>query len=126
MSKAGELLYRYASLSASGGMKQRLGIAQALLGEPRVLVIDEPTAGLDPAERIKFRNLLAELSGQHIIILSTQDGIITGDGSSILETRVFTGIDPKATSISFMYFLEVRATQPGTVEFAFQNLPIEQ
>jgi ABC-type multidrug transport system ATPase subunit len=55
----------------SGGMKQRLGIAQALLGAPELLVVDEPTAGLDPEERIRFRNLLARLSGQRTVILST-------------------------------------------------------
>ncbi len=55
----------------SGGMKQRLGIAQALLGSPELLVVDEPTAGLDPEERIRFRNLLARLSGQRTVILST-------------------------------------------------------
>jgi ABC-type multidrug transport system ATPase subunit len=55
----------------SGGMKQRLGIAQALLGQPAVLVVDEPTAGLDPEERIRFRNLLARLSGQRTVLLST-------------------------------------------------------
>jgi ABC-2 type transport system ATP-binding protein len=55
----------------SGGMKQRLGIAQALLGDPELLVVDEPTAGLDPEERIRFRNLLARLSGQRTVILST-------------------------------------------------------
>ena len=57
--------------SFSGGMKQRLGIAQALLGDPQLLVVDEPTAGLDPEERIRFRNLLARLSRQHTVILST-------------------------------------------------------
>lgn len=55
----------------SGGMRQRLGIAQALLGDPHVLVVDEPTAGLDPEERVRFRNLLAELSADRIVILST-------------------------------------------------------
>lgn len=57
--------------SFSGGMKRRLGIAQAILGDPKVLVVDEPTAGLDPEERLRFRNLLADLSAHRIVLLST-------------------------------------------------------
>jgi ABC-type multidrug transport system ATPase subunit len=55
----------------SGGMKQRVGIAQALLNDPQLLIVDEPTAGLDPEERVRFRNLLSELSGERVVILST-------------------------------------------------------
>ena len=55
----------------SGGMKQRVGIAQALLNDPQLLIVDEPTAGLDPEERVRFRNLLSDLSGERIVILST-------------------------------------------------------
>jgi ABC-2 type transport system ATP-binding protein len=55
----------------SGGMRQRVGIAQALLNDPQLLIVDEPTAGLDPEERMRFRNLLSELSGERIVILST-------------------------------------------------------
>ena len=55
----------------SGGMRQRVGIAQALLNDPQLLIVDEPTAGLDPEERVRFRNLLSELSGDRIVILST-------------------------------------------------------
>ena len=55
----------------SGGMRQRVGIAQALLNNPELLIVDEPTAGLDPGERVRFRNLLSELSTSRIIILST-------------------------------------------------------
>jgi ABC-type multidrug transport system ATPase subunit len=57
--------------SYSGGMKQRMGIAQILLHLPRILVVDEPTAGLDPRERIRFRNLLVELSRERVVIFST-------------------------------------------------------
>ena len=67
----------------SGGMKRRLGVAQTLIGDPPLLVVDEPTVGLDPEERIRFRNLLSDLSAQdRIILLSTH---IVGDISSTCE-----------------------------------------
>ena len=55
----------------SGGMKRRVGIAQAILNNPKILILDEPTAGLDPTERVRFRNLISELSEERIVILST-------------------------------------------------------
>jgi len=55
----------------SGGMKRRAGIAQAMLNNPKILILDEPTAGLDPNERIRFRNLISELSEQRLVLLST-------------------------------------------------------
>ena len=68
----------------SGGMKRRLGIAQALIGDPKLLVVDEPTTGLDPEERIRFRNILSDISRHDaIIILSTH---IVGDISSICQS----------------------------------------
>lgn len=80
----------------SGGMRQRLGIAQALLNHPRLLIIDEPTAGLDPEERIRIRSLLAELGGDRIVILSTHivaDVEATADNVCVLRfgVNLFTG-----------------------------------
>lgn len=72
--------------SYSGGMKQRIGIAQILLHLPRILVVDEPTAGLDPRERIRFRNLLVELSKERIVIFSTH--IIEDVASSCNQVAV--------------------------------------
>ena len=72
LKQVGLVKARYKKMKTlSGGMKRRAGIAQAMLNDPKILILDEPTAGLDPSERIRFRNLISELSEDRIVLLST-------------------------------------------------------
>jgi len=80
----------------SGGMKRRLGIAQALLGNPEIIIVDEPTAGLDPEERIRFRNVLREVATGRIIVLSThivEDIEATCSSVAVIKKGIATQFD---------------------------------
>ncbi|MBF1319747.1 ABC transporter ATP-binding protein [Mogibacterium diversum] len=90
----------------SGGMKRRVGIAQSLLNDPKILVLDEPTAGLDPMERIRFRNLINQLSNDRIILLST---------------HIVSDIEAIAKEVFLMK--EGRIIDQGTINELCSNLP---
>lgn len=123
----------------SGGMKRRAGIAQAMLNDPKILILDEPTAGLDPSERIRFRNLISELSGDRIVLLSThivsdieyianeillmKDGCITMSGTAeeivaSMPEKVWTFTVPKAQIDAYLKAYKVAniKTIPGGAE----------
>lgn len=120
----------------SGGMKRRAGIAQAMLGDPRILILDEPTAGLDPNERIRFRNLISELAEERLVLLSThivsdieyiageillmKDGQIKASGTiqellAAMPEQVWSVNLPKAEVESYMksYKISNVKTVPG-------------
>ncbi len=84
----------------SGGMKQKVGLCGALVHDPQVLIVDEPTAGLDPEERVRFRQLLSELAGERIVILSTHIvsdvGAVATDIALIARGRLVTHATPEA------------------------------
>ena len=123
----------------SGGMKRRAGIAQAMLNDPKILILDEPTAGLDPSERIRFRNLISELSGDRIVLLSThivsdieyianeillmKDGCITKSGTAeeivaSMPEQVWTFAVPNAQIDAYLKAYKVAnvKTIPGGAE----------
>ena len=123
----------------SGGMKRRAGIAQAMLNDPKILILDEPTAGLDPSERIRFRNLISELSEDRIVLLSThivsdieyianeillmKDGCNTMSGTAeeivaSMPEKVWTFTVPKAQIDAYLKSYKVAnvKTVPGGAE----------
>lgn len=123
----------------SGGMKRRAGIAQAMLNDPAILVLDEPTAGLDPSERIRFRNLIAELAAERLVLLSThivsdveyianeiilmQDGRVSDSGTvaELAETvseRAWSCLVPQSmvASLERQYRISNIKTVPDGVE----------
>lgn len=123
----------------SGGMIQRVGIAQALLNNPRILILDEPTAGLDPKERVRFRNMIRELSGDRIILFSTHivsdietiaDKIVMLRNHKLfcfdtlenicrrLEGKIFELPVDAAVACDYMHLYE-RQTSQGTVKRIF-------
>lgn len=123
----------------SGGMKRRAGIAQAMLNDPKILILDEPTAGLDPSERIRFRNLISELSEERIVLLSTHivsdieyiageiflmksgEFLLSGTAPEIIATmpqRVWSAVVPKAKIETCLGAFQVSniKTVPGGAE----------
>jgi ABC-2 type transport system ATP-binding protein len=91
----------------SGGMKRRLGIAQAMLNDPKILVMDEPTAGLDPNERIRFRNLISEMAEDRLVLLST---------------HIVTDVEYIADEIMLMKSGKIECA--GTLQELIKNLPV--
>lgn len=102
----------------SGGMRRRLGIAQALLGQPQVLIVDEPTSGLDPEERVRFRNMLAALGKDRVVVLSTHivaDVEHACDALALLDAGkvVFSGSPAELAAMAEGMVWELRTDEDG-------------
>lgn len=119
----------------SGGMVRRVGIAQALLGNPKIIIFDEPTVGLDPEERLRFKNIISKLSKDKIVIISTHivedveaicnkiiimnkgNILISGDNEyieNIAKDKVYVVPENELSKIDFTYEVEKRYTENGT------------
>jgi ABC-type multidrug transport system ATPase subunit len=112
----------------SGGMKQRFGIAQALIGDPKLIIVDEPTAGLDPEERVRFHNLLGEIGEHVIVILSTH---IVGDVSDLCRQmavinrgEVLAAGDPLQLAAELRGRIWQTVADRAAVEQYRQSLPV--
>lgn len=107
----------------SGGMKRRLGIAQAIIHDPKVIVVDEPTAGLDPEERVRFRNLLCEIAKDRIVILSTH---IVGDIEATCENIAVLNLGEILFQGTVSRLLEAVKGKAYTMEVSAMELPAVQ
>lgn len=128
LEKVALLQYKSVKVKAlSGGMKRRLGIAQAIMNDPKIIIVDEPTAGLDPEERIRFRNLLCDISKDKIVILSThivEDIETTCEKTAILNEGkiIYNGSinELKKAAENHVYIITIDRNELGRIEETYK------